>query len=190
MEKAERDLIMRQQIVLPQTPRERRELAALDEDLKAISLTGTPSALRLRNFRSSAEAYLASSGGPLPYMLRLREIERQTAAQEAKLHEAWRALADESSRRSSLSSRTLASIAGRVAVRRGQRPDRAPQPLVPRRVEAGDGPEDGRLRQGERPGLPPASSSTRVGCSSASRPRSTLLSPPDGSPVRTGRMEP
>lgn len=96
MEKAERDLIMRHQVVLPETPRERRELAALDEDLKAISLTGTPFALRLRNFRSSAEAYLASSGGPLPYMLRLREIERQTAAEAAKLREAWRAVAEES----------------------------------------------------------------------------------------------
>lgn len=112
MEKAERELIMRQQVVLPQTPRERRELAALDEDLKAISFTGTPFALRLRNFRSSAEAYLASSGGPLPYMLRLREIERQTAAQEAKLHEAWRALADESTGDHRLFAERWRSIAG------------------------------------------------------------------------------
>lgn len=95
MEKAERDLIMRQQIVLPETPRQRRELAALDEDLKSISLAGKPFPLRLRNFRSSAEAYLASAGGPLPYMLRLREIEGQTATQQAALDEAWHALADE-----------------------------------------------------------------------------------------------
>ena len=95
MKKAERDLIMRQQVVLPVTPRERRELEALQEDLRSISLTGKPLPLRLRNFRSSAEAYLASAGGPLPYMLRLREIERQTAAQEDALAERRHALAEE-----------------------------------------------------------------------------------------------
>lgn len=95
MKKAERDLIMRQQIVLPETPRQRRELAALQEDLKTIPLTGRPLALRLRNFRQSAEAYLASAGGPLPYMLRLREIESQTAVHEDSLEEQWHALADE-----------------------------------------------------------------------------------------------
>ncbi|HEY4620155.1 MAG TPA: hypothetical protein VIG93_00530 [Gaiellaceae bacterium] len=95
MKKAERDLIMRQQVVLPVTPRERRELEALQEDLRSISLTGKPLPLRLRNFRSSAEAYLASAGGPLPYMLRLREIERQTAAHEEALAEQWAELAGE-----------------------------------------------------------------------------------------------
>ena len=95
MKKAERELIMRQQVVLPVTPRERRELEALQEDLKTIPLTGRPLALRLRNFRSSAEAYLASAGGPLPYMLRLREIERQTAAHEEALAALWHELADE-----------------------------------------------------------------------------------------------
>jgi hypothetical protein len=95
VEKAERDRIMRQQVVLPQTPRQRRELEALEEDLKSISLAGKPLALRLRNFRSSAETYLASAGGPLPYMVRLREIERQIAAHEAALAEEWRGLAVE-----------------------------------------------------------------------------------------------
>jgi hypothetical protein len=93
MEKAERDLIMRQQVTLPETPVERRELAALEEDLRSIALTGKPLTLRVRNFASTAEAYLASAGGPLPYMLRLREIERQTAVHEAALDEAWRELA-------------------------------------------------------------------------------------------------
>lgn len=93
MEKAERDLILRQQVTLPETPVERRELAALEEDLKSISLAGKPLPVRLRNFASSAEAYLASAGGPLPYMLRLREIERQTAAQEDALAAAWQMLA-------------------------------------------------------------------------------------------------
>lgn len=93
MEKAERDLIMRQQVVLPETPRQRRELAALEEELTSIELTGKPLALRARNFVPSPETYLASAGGPLPYMLRLREIEQQTSAHESALGEAWRALA-------------------------------------------------------------------------------------------------
>jgi hypothetical protein len=95
VKRAERELIMRQQVVLPVTPRERRELEALQEDLETIPLKGRPLALRLRNFRSSPEAYLASAGGPLPYMLRLREIERQTAALEEALAERWHALAEE-----------------------------------------------------------------------------------------------
>lgn len=95
MEKAERDRIMRQQVVLPETPRQRRELAALEEDLRSSTLTGSPLALRLRNFRSSPETYLASAGGPLPYMLRLRDIEAHTARHEVALAEAWHALADE-----------------------------------------------------------------------------------------------
>lgn len=95
MEKAERDAIMRQQVVLPQTPRQRRELAALEEDLRSIPLAGNPLPVRVRNFRPSAEAYLASSGGPLPYMLRLREIETRTADHEATLADMWRAFAEE-----------------------------------------------------------------------------------------------
>ena len=95
MRKTERDAILRQGVVLPETPRDRRERAALDEDLRSIPLTGKPLPLRLRHFRSSAEAYLASAGGPLPYMLRLRSIEEQTAEREAALADAWHALADE-----------------------------------------------------------------------------------------------
>ena len=38
MEKAERDLILRQGVVLPETPRDRRERAALEEDLRAMEL--------------------------------------------------------------------------------------------------------------------------------------------------------
>jgi hypothetical protein len=96
VDKRERDRIMRQQVVLPETPRRRRELRELQEDLRSIPLAGKPLDLRLRNFRSSAEAYLASAGGPLPYMLRLREIERHIAGLETDLLEAWHALAAES----------------------------------------------------------------------------------------------
>jgi len=94
VEKAERDLIMRQGIVLPETPRDRRERAGLEEDLRSIPLRGKPLPLRLRNFIPRADAYLAASQGPRWYMLRLREIEGRTAAHEAQLGEAWRLLAE------------------------------------------------------------------------------------------------
>jgi hypothetical protein len=92
MEKAERDAILRQGVVLPETPRQRRELAALAEDLETITLTGKPLPVRARAFRPTAEAYLVATRGPLPYMLRLREIEQATAELETSLGEAWRAL--------------------------------------------------------------------------------------------------
>ena len=93
MEKAERDAILRQGVVLPETPRERRELAALAEDLETIELTGKPLPVRARHFRPSAEAYLVATRGPLPYMLRLREIEQHVAAVEEALGDAWESLA-------------------------------------------------------------------------------------------------
>jgi hypothetical protein len=93
VEKAERAAILRQGVVLPETPRQRRELAALAEDLGTIPLTGRPLPVRARLFRPSAEAYLVATRGPLPYMLRLREVERWTETNEAQLGEAWRALA-------------------------------------------------------------------------------------------------
>jgi hypothetical protein len=95
MEKAERDAIMRQGVVLPETPRQRRELAALAEDLETIELTGKPLPVRARHFRPSAEAYLVATRGPLPYMLRLREIEQRAAAAEESLRQAWETVARE-----------------------------------------------------------------------------------------------
>jgi hypothetical protein len=95
MEKAERDAILRQGVVLPETPRQRRERAALEDDLQTIPLTGKPLPVRARLFRPSAEAYLVATRGPLPYMVRLREIEQRTEAHELTLREAWHALASE-----------------------------------------------------------------------------------------------
>src|SRR5262245_47460578 len=95
MEKAERDAILRQGVVLPETPRQRRELSVLAEDLETITLKGKPLPVRPRAFRPTAEAYLVATRGPLPYMLRLREIERGTAALERSLSDAWDALAEQ-----------------------------------------------------------------------------------------------
>jgi hypothetical protein len=98
VEKAERDAILRQGVVLPETPRQRRERAALDEDLRTIALTGKPLPIRARHFRPTADAYLVATRGPLPYMLRLREIEQRTEGLTSFLREAWTALAEECNR--------------------------------------------------------------------------------------------
>ena len=64
VKRAEREAIMRQGVTLPETPRERRELAGLAADLEGSPLAGRSLPLRLRNFRPSTERYLASLGGP------------------------------------------------------------------------------------------------------------------------------
>jgi hypothetical protein len=91
----ERELIMKQGVVLPETPRDRRERSGLEADLEGSPLTGRRLHLRLRMFRPSAEGYLASLGGPLPYMIRLREIAAKTAAHEEALAAARRELVAE-----------------------------------------------------------------------------------------------
>jgi hypothetical protein len=93
VEKAEREAIMRQGVVLPETPRQRREREALEEELRSDDLRGRPLFLRLTNFRPMADAYLAAGRGPLAYMLRLHEIEKQTADHAERLEAAWRSLA-------------------------------------------------------------------------------------------------
>ena len=94
---------MRQGVVLPVTPRDRRNLEGLEADLLDSPLRGREVVLRLRNFRPDAGSYLASLGGPLPYMARLREIDALTVQHEQRLAAeyaviggdsgAWRALA-------------------------------------------------------------------------------------------------
>jgi hypothetical protein len=93
--KEERQAILGQDVVRPETPRERRQRAGLEQDLATSPLLGQPLALRLRNFRPNAEGYLASLGGPLPYMVRLREIDALTAAHAVALEAARRELAIE-----------------------------------------------------------------------------------------------
>ena len=88
MDRRERDAILRQGVVLPETPRDRSERAALEEDLATIPLTGKPLPFRAGHSRPTAEAYLVATRGPLPYMLRLREIERLTEAHEKRLRNA------------------------------------------------------------------------------------------------------
>jgi len=81
----DREALLREDVARVQTARERRQLEGVAEDLRASPLRGLPLPLRLRNFRPAAEGYLASLGGPLPYMVRLREIEALTAEHEQAL---------------------------------------------------------------------------------------------------------
>ena len=83
---------MRQGVVLPETPRHRRDLAGLEQDLIDSPVAGKPLRLRYRNFRPDAGSYLASLGGPLPYMTRLREIAALVERHERELAEAYDAV--------------------------------------------------------------------------------------------------
>jgi hypothetical protein len=94
VKRSESERIMRRGIVLPETPRQRRERDALEEDLRSLDLRGKPLPIRPRLFRSTADAYLVATRGPLPYMLRLREIERLTAGHEEALRARWHELAE------------------------------------------------------------------------------------------------
>jgi hypothetical protein len=94
MERRERERIMRQGVVLPETPRERRERELLQDDVAGSPLRGRRVEQRLRNFTPSADSYLAALGGPLPYMTRLRAIHVQTAEHERQLDAARVELAD------------------------------------------------------------------------------------------------
>jgi hypothetical protein len=86
------------------TPDSQRERQRLEHDRELNPLAGAPLRRRLRNFRPEADTYVASLGGPRPYMQRLRQIEYETdrhlealAAVYAELGnnpEAWRAVAE------------------------------------------------------------------------------------------------
>ena len=79
---------MRQGVTRAETPRERREREALDEDMRGNPLAGEPLRQRLRNFRPDAGAQLTALGGPLAWMRRLREIEAAVELHEARLADA------------------------------------------------------------------------------------------------------
>jgi hypothetical protein len=80
--------------VLPETPYERAEREALERGTAHSPLRGRPLPRRARLDRPTLEGYLATSGGPLPYMVRLRLIEDLTRRHENALREQWRELAD------------------------------------------------------------------------------------------------
>ena len=95
MRQEDREALLREDVARVQTARERRQLEGVAEDLRASPLRGLPLPLRLRNFRPAAEGYLASLGGPLPYMTRLREIDELVARHEQQLADAYEAVGAE-----------------------------------------------------------------------------------------------
>jgi hypothetical protein len=92
VKRREREAIMRQGVTLPETPRDRAQRDALEEDMEGNPLSGEPLRRRLRNFRPDASAQLAALGGPLAWMRRLRAIENATALHEQELAEAHETL--------------------------------------------------------------------------------------------------
>ena len=71
------------------TPPSRHERNRLELDRDVNPLVGLPLRRRLRNFRAEPDTYLASLGGPLPYMRRLRQIEEEIGVHLARLTEAY-----------------------------------------------------------------------------------------------------
>jgi len=71
------------------TPPSARERERLERDRDLNPLAGAPLPRRIRRFRPDAEAYVASLGGPLPYMRRLRTIEHEVEAHLRRLEEAY-----------------------------------------------------------------------------------------------------
>jgi hypothetical protein len=72
--------------VTPPSAAERRKLA---DELEINPLTGRPLKRRIRRFRPEPDRYLASLGGPLPYMQRLRQIDDEIEAHAARLADAY-----------------------------------------------------------------------------------------------------
>jgi hypothetical protein len=95
MEPWQRERVLGEWGVREGTVRSQAERDRLAEELEGSPLKGRPLRRRLRNFRPDAASYIASLGGPRPYMTRLREIHELTAAHERRLGEAWSLLAVE-----------------------------------------------------------------------------------------------
>jgi hypothetical protein len=93
MERWEREQILGEWGVRDPNPVEQAGVRRLVEDLDGSPLQGKPIPRRLRNFRPAVDLYVASQGGPLVYMQRLRDIEAATAEHEGRLADAYRSLA-------------------------------------------------------------------------------------------------
>ena len=96
MDKRERQAILGEAPIRREDPRERAARDALETDLEGSPLQHRPLPRRLRGgFTPSIERFVASLGGPLPFMLRLREIEALTKQHEEALEQRRREVAEE-----------------------------------------------------------------------------------------------
>ena len=71
------------------TPPSQAERRSLQRENEYNPLTGSALPRRIRRFRAEADRYLASLGGPLPYMQRLRQIDDAGEAHADRLAEAY-----------------------------------------------------------------------------------------------------
>jgi hypothetical protein len=113
VERREREAILKQGVTRPETPRDRRQREALEEDLLGNPLAGEPLRQRLRNFRPDAGAQLAALGGPVAWMRRLRAIEIAVELHEAQLAEAREALREQFAGDAEGFARSWQELAGR-----------------------------------------------------------------------------
>ena len=86
MDRRERERISKQWGWVGDTdPREHAKARELERDLEGSPLRGRPLPSRFRLGSLGADSYVAALGGPLPYMQRLREIERMLEEHEEAL---------------------------------------------------------------------------------------------------------
>jgi hypothetical protein len=113
MDRWERERILGEWGLREGTVRSQAERDRLAEELEGSPLKGRPLRRRLRNFRPDAASYITSLGGPLPYMVRLREIHELTASHERRLAEEWTRVAAESRGDEALFARRWRTVAER-----------------------------------------------------------------------------
>lgn len=113
MDERERKRLLGAWGVRGENDRERLEREVLERDLAGAPYRGQRVRLRPNPFGPATESYVTSLGGPLPYMVRLREIEVETAAHERALAEAWQELAAECAGRPDTFARRWRSLAAR-----------------------------------------------------------------------------
>ncbi len=95
VEEWERRKILGEWGVRGENARERRERLVLERDLAGGPHKGRRVRLRPQPLGPSPESYVASLGGPLPYMSRLREIDALVADHEQRLAQELDALGDD-----------------------------------------------------------------------------------------------
>ncbi len=111
MQEWERRQVLGQWGVRGENARERRERKVLERALAGAPLRGERVRPRPHPFGPSPESYVASLGGPLPYMVRLREIAEETAAHERDLAERWWRVGEEAADDAVLFERSWREIA-------------------------------------------------------------------------------
>ena len=79
------------------TPPSQAERHALRDELELNPLVGRQLTRRIRRFRVEPDRYLASLGGPLPFMRRLRQIDDEVDALTIRLAQAYAERKDDAS---------------------------------------------------------------------------------------------